>query len=1397
MNRRFAIIPGIAAIILAGWWAHFSGQQPAAEPHSGGTEDSPGHRYPVSTMAIVNDREPLEFEDPAAARWEDFQRHHPTIDPADPDAFHGVMLAERARHPQVMDDDTRREFTGWLAAHEAMARDLVLARAALLGHEVSGTDADGRVFIIAGYRGNSPIYEHGENREAAISTAASFVRRNAAFDATFGSSVDGSGFFACVNDTSRMDAHPEFRNDDDTAWRFTVIRGTTPGGHATHVAGTIAARGLDPRATGMAPAAHIYSMTNTQTGDVYNLGMSWPGEPGKAIVGNSSLGTFSASLNGVYTTTSAGYDQAHFDTPYYLHFYAAGNSGPDDFSLSTSRKDAKNVFAVGSVSDVTRNTQGVRTGGGNIANSSARGPTRDGRVKPDIVANGIGLFSTRLDGGYSSTSGTSMASPNAAGSAILLQDYFSKRFHGDLMRASTLMAVIINTAEDLGQPGPDYRYGWGLMNTLEAARIIKTYADNPSSRVLVEDRLANGASHDLAFTASGNSPVRATLVWTDPAGPPQTTNTSTVRALINDLNLHIAGPEGTQYLPFVMPYTTGTHDTPAYSESLLRANATTGVNFTDNKIQVLIPNPAAGSHTVSISHAGVLAGGGQHFSLAVTGMSSVLPPASPSIASHTPGNPPGAADFWPMEVLGGDFMLGARVLLRRAGHADVAAYAHQITSGRIVARIDPAAVAPGTWQVVVRNPDGVETVAITSYQASIDATPVFAWTGGSDGGATILMASAGYGNWLPALTTANVAAGSASRFQIATRANGGPQAPLGNGSPLALNASARAGALVFDDIAGHFPSHLHIAANTAATSARLWTFEQPDTTIIELTAATTGRVAIGHDRETLGNLGLRLPSGGTSTIHVAHPDATLDLAGLFDATSVTIDGTSYGRGAIHAGSADPSASRARLRKTGSGTLDLRTADSHGNRVAGLTIDGGTVIVGKNPDIAWLPDDVMEDHIVIDGGTLHFDNFSTNSGVTRGVRVGPAGGALHITGHNHALLGVIADVPGTEGVLIKSGPAALRLAADNTHSGGTTVAEGALRYTTAGSLGSGPVILEDGTRLAPWQPGIDLPNPIEIFGSQVTFGGDDQQAVFSGNVNLNGETRNIHLADTTVFAGNLSNGGLVVSADDPSLVLHLAGDGNEPAEATVLGATLVLTGTMATDNCQLGEQATLVLAQSAGFTGLLDATAGSRVEIHTSPGAPAPAIGEAPVVLGGVLAMVAPPEWNPASGDVFHLFAAGRPLQLADSFTWQLPVLDGGLTWDVEAFPTTGSIAITSAYDQWAAAAGLTGADAAPAADPDGDGLPNLYEFLLGFDPLDPASTLKMTVATRDNNLVLVINRVAPLLTFTIETTDDLNGAWHTMEQLTPAPDVGGPVEIPITPAGQRRFYRLRITVDDP
>ncbi len=552
-------------------------------------------------------------------------------------------------------------------------------RAAKMGIPTQGMTPGGGRFELQYFEDGKPVYHASGNANAAISTAAHQVRGVGPFNVT------GANITVGIWEAGGIPrvAHQEF------VGRIAVKDGATVvTDHATHVTGTIGAAGVNSVVRGMAPGARLDAYDSSSAiSEMTSAGASAPAQTGRLFISNHSYGPlagwdgttwygrFTDNGNaaddieddfGRYSSTSRDHDSLCFALPYYLPVFSAGNHRNDvppsngsnwtEFITGTVRVYnssqhpagdgvykggydiigaqgvAKNLLTVGAVSDaVTSGTRSVAAA--TLTAFSSTGPTDDGRIKPDIVANGDGVTSTGSSSDTASftTSGTSMSAPNITGSAALLIDYYGTRFPGQAMRASTLKSLIIHTADDLGNPGPDYRYGWGLMNTKAAADLIKRFADgvgSASDQAIVEGSLSTtNTSRTYTYRWNGVDPIRVTLGWTDPAGAATTAHDDRTRKLVNDLNVAVTGPTGTAYQPYIMPYVGD------WTAAKFTANATTGINTVDNLEQVFIAAPGAqGIYTVTVSHAGTLTNGAQNFSLIVSGQ--VATPANDNFADR-------------------------------------------------------------------------------------------------------------------------------------------------------------------------------------------------------------------------------------------------------------------------------------------------------------------------------------------------------------------------------------------------------------------------------------------------------------------------------------------------------------------------------------------------------------------------------------------------------------------------------------------------------------------------------------------------------------------------------------------------------------------------------------------
>jgi len=498
----------------------------------------------------------------------------------------------------------------------------VLAKADQMGIPIRIEGPSHNLQILYDIRDDGPLYRKTLNTNAAISTGANLLN-------TTPYGLNGQGMTVGVWDAARART-----NHVELIGKVTVGDSTTANDdHSTHVAGTIAAKGVDPKAKGMGTNTLIKTYDwNSDYSEMTAAGAALATQGAtKLPISNHSYGyNATAADMGRYETECNTTDALAKGLPYYLIFWAAGNEQDtlntvgNGYQSITFNGLAKNIMTVGAADDAV--TAGVRdVSKGTLAYFSSMGPCDDGRIKPDIVANGVNVYScvasnnTSYDGTYS---GTSMATPNAVGTAALLEQLYKTNFSGQLMRASMLKALMIHTADDVGRPGPDYQYGWGYMNGKAAADVILAHKASLDAPKMIENSItAADKVRTTSFVWDGTSPIRATLVWTDVEGAAQTATNSRTRNLVNDLDLKVTAPDGTtSYLPYVMPFV------GVWTTNSMTNNAVTGTNKVDNVERVDIPAPAqAGTYTVTVGMYGAnnLTGSSQAYSLVVTGGQSI------------------------------------------------------------------------------------------------------------------------------------------------------------------------------------------------------------------------------------------------------------------------------------------------------------------------------------------------------------------------------------------------------------------------------------------------------------------------------------------------------------------------------------------------------------------------------------------------------------------------------------------------------------------------------------------------------------------------------------------------------------------------------------------------------
>ncbi len=574
------------------------------------------------------------------------------------DILEGVDLSQPGERERVV-AEMRKVQEDRKAEAERVAREK--------GWPIRMESPNGSVREIAGLGDDGqPIYLITHNANAAISTGANVLQANPY-------SLTGLNLILGVWDGGSVRAsHQEFGG------RVSVRDGSAPIDHATHVGGTMIAAGVTTSVKGMAPSAKIDSYnwtsdlsemtaaaaaTQSDTNKILISNHSYGYVAGWVYVGGGSPyrvyewygnGTTSSAVDidfGVYNTPARDSDALAYSSPFYLMFRSAGNDRADnpsngqavglsanaasvvtyDSSVhpagdSTYRNGyetvsydalAKNVITIGSITDALSGSSRSPSSA-SLSGFSSTGPTDDGRIKPDVVANGDGVYSTMggSDTAYGTMSGTSMSSPNAAGSAALAaQEYI--RLFGRAMRSSTLKGLLIHTADDLGNPGPDYQFGWGLVNARAAADLVRDHSADPAKNRLTEGQVttvSNQVIHEFRWDKT--NPIRVTLAWTDPAGPATTSESRTAR-LVNNLNLRLVSPSGTTHLPYVMPFVGN------WTQAAMASNAITGTNNTDNVEQVYLTNPPTpGVYRAIVTYSGTLSNSLQAYSLLVSGSSS-------------------------------------------------------------------------------------------------------------------------------------------------------------------------------------------------------------------------------------------------------------------------------------------------------------------------------------------------------------------------------------------------------------------------------------------------------------------------------------------------------------------------------------------------------------------------------------------------------------------------------------------------------------------------------------------------------------------------------------------------------------------------------------------------------
>lgn len=428
-------------------------------------------------------------------------------------------------------------------------------------------------------------------------------------------SLDGTGVTAFIYDGGSMLAtHP------DHSSRLTVIDSDGVSDHATHVGGTVGGdgtgnfthRGMATNVTLLSAGfefdgsgTFLYTNPGDIEDDYTNAFVNH-----NADISNNSIGSnvepngFNCAWQGDYGLTSSVIDglvRGNLTGEPLRVVWAAGNErtgtrcnveGFGDYMSVPPPSGAKNHVSVGALNANDDSMTGF----------SSWGPTDDGRLIPSVSAPGCqstgdnGVTSTNSSGSYNTKCGTSMASPTVTGiGALLIQDYRDVFPELPIFRNSYLKALLAHTAEDLGNPGPDYSFGYGSVRAQNAI-------DHQRTANFTEDVVAQGQTYGaVAVVGAGDSELKITLAWDDAPGTPLA-----AAALVNDLDLVVTSPSGVRHYPWTL--------NPADPS----ANAVQTVEDRVNNIeQVFVDSPEPGGWTIEVLGFNVPEGP-QPFSLVVS-----------------------------------------------------------------------------------------------------------------------------------------------------------------------------------------------------------------------------------------------------------------------------------------------------------------------------------------------------------------------------------------------------------------------------------------------------------------------------------------------------------------------------------------------------------------------------------------------------------------------------------------------------------------------------------------------------------------------------------------------------------------------------------------------------------
>lgn len=381
--------------------------------------------------------------------------------------------------------------------------------------------------------------------------------------------------------------------------------------HATHVAGTMVSKGsVYSEGRGLVYDATLWAndWTNDfeEMVDIASKGI---------LVSNHSYGVdpenIPVSYFGAYLSSSRRLDAIAYRFPYYQPVVAAGNDRREYLTYNASKQGGDLLLGMGTAKNaiVVAAVGGDEGNNMTVADFSNWGPTDDLRIKPDVAARGVRVFSTLDDSAvaYGTLSGTSMATP-VVSSVLAIWQEAAIAFLGKPLWSSSMRALLAHSAQSInGSEEPDYQSGWGMVDS-EAGLILLERSSVLDGVRLLETDLKQGETHQYRITTPSElSKVKATLSWTDPEGEARfgvlDDRTTT---LVHDLDIRLLDAENKSVYPWKFRL--------EGSEMVVEQ----GNNKADNLEQLTTAN--ATEYILEITHKNKLKRGVQSYSLLVSGI---------------------------------------------------------------------------------------------------------------------------------------------------------------------------------------------------------------------------------------------------------------------------------------------------------------------------------------------------------------------------------------------------------------------------------------------------------------------------------------------------------------------------------------------------------------------------------------------------------------------------------------------------------------------------------------------------------------------------------------------------------------------------------------------------------